>query len=237
MKKDNNNSKSDFPYFLTRISKTWKITLSLMGGILVIVNFIKMVLEIPIIPVWTVVWNNSSNLLHKLQDLKYAFAAQYNSTDLFVISSLTVTWGFMGICCGILAVKYKRAHSDGLKTDGQRLLKPRWQKWLLPQKRTRKIITVFIAFFVLYMMGTTSLMMDCYFRLCQFQRACTIIRPFISDHEYYSLNRAWVTMTSKADYLKLKNQFNLYQKRIEMYSNIEDTQPIRNGYVIVGGEQ
>ena len=142
MEEKKNNLESENPCFWERISKTWKIILGIMGAILVIVNFIKMVLEIPILPVWTVVWNNSSNFLHKLQDLKYAFSAQYNSTDLFVIPALTIIWGFLGVCCGVLAVQYKRAHSDKVKTDGQHLQKPRWQKRVLSQKRTRKIIVL-----------------------------------------------------------------------------------------------
>ena len=42
------------------------------------------------------------------------------------------------------------------------------------------------------------------------------VRPFISELEYHQLNRQWVMMKSKADYLAFKQQIEEYNQRAEM---------------------
>lgn len=81
-----------------------------------------------------------------------------------------------------------------------------------------------------YFVPSMLLMLDSHFLLRNFQRNCTVIRPYVSDTEMDVLKLKWIIMQSKADYLAIKDELAAYRERIQMYSAVAP------GDEIVGGD-
>lgn len=80
-------------------------------------------------------------------------------------------------------------------------------------------ITVVVACITIIFLLNISLTVFAYNKVKDFRQSVSAIRPFITDSEFYALNRQWVLMTSKADYEKILETLTEYAKRGTEQSN------------------
>jgi len=74
-------------------------------------------------------------------------------------------------------------------------------------------MTVVVACITMVLLLNISLTVFAYNKVKDFRQSVSAIRPFITDSEFYALNRQWVLMTSKADYEKIIETLTEYAKR------------------------
>ncbi len=190
-----------------------------MEVVLVVVSFSDLLIKS--IPKLVVAWNHSRGVLQNLNDMRYHFAAHYTLMDMVALLLLTLLWTLFGVVVGVLS----RLHAERkARIQGAVVANPPkryWMKKIHDRRIGRRIFSVLLVISIVYLAIIVGLLTENYFWISRFQRNCTAIRPFISDKEYYQLNRAWVTMTSAADYHAIEQQVNNYSKRIDLDKRVE----------------
>lgn len=88
-----------------------------------------------------------------------------------------------------------------------------------------------------YFVPTMLLMLDSHFLLKNFQRNCTLIRPYVSETEMDVLKLKWIIMRSKADYLAIKDELAEYRERIKMRSTVGQGNESAAGHIGINGER
>lgn len=181
-------------------------------------------------------WNHAAGFWRNLNELRYLCAAQFNAMDVVVLFAIALLGISVGFFCGVLSRKYEK-HKAGLHLATPSA--PNKRSWLKRIRGSRIWARVSCTFLVIstgYLMIFTFLFIESYYWSRQFQKECTALRPFISDNEYHKLNRQWVTMTSRADYLAIKQQLAEYNKRIDLEKRAELVNEIFRARAAAQGE-
>ena len=94
-----------------------------------------------------------------------------------------------------------------------RVLRNRCEKNIVKSRKEYRRMTVVVTIITIVFVLNISLTVFAYNKVKDFRQSVSAIRPFITDSEFYVLNRQWVLMTSKADYEKIIETLTEYAKR------------------------
>ena len=101
-------------------------------------------------------------------------------------------------------------------------------------KQYRRMTWVIVVMTVLFVF-TLSLTRFAYDTLKDYRHSVVVIRPYITDQEYYMLNRQWVLMKSKTDFQNVVKTMAEYAKRAEASAEQSKSSKDQNG--MTGQEQ
>ncbi len=104
-------------------------------------------------------------------------------------------------------------------TTQNRQLRNRCEKNIVKSLKEYRRMTVVVTIITIVFILNISLTVFAYNKVKDFRQSVSAIRPFITDSEFYALNRQWVLMTSKADYEKILETLTEYAKRGTEQSN------------------
>ena len=89
-------------------------------------------------------------------------------------------------------------------------------------KQYRRMTWVIVVMTVLFVF-TLSLTRFAYDTLKDYRHSVAVVRPYITDQEYYMLNRQWVLMKSKTDFQNVVKTMAEYAKRAEASAEQSNT--------------
>lgn len=191
----------------------------------------------------TTIKDTSITLGQKISDFRYAFAAQSNVSDLSVLTSIWATYMFVLLLWMLLARtirhvrdtesnlearKKKASILDKIKSASQAARaeidlkaiqaensrKIEYLGNVLPRNRILFKVQLYVTVVgSIYMILIMLLLLNSHSLLTNFQRKCTLIRPYISENEFNELNQRWVLIKSESDYLALAKQIVEYAER------------------------